>query len=379
MQNSVFMINRVLKQQIIDKWNSGKVLIVLGPRQVGKTTLLLELIANEENCLKIDGDDLETRQLFENISFTNLKRFISNHTTVFFDEAQRISNIGLIAKQIHDQLPNIRLLISGSSALEIANEINESLTGRKWEYQLFPISWQEYVEYIGYFEARKQLENRLIFGMYPEIITNDGNEAGLLKQLSGSYLYKDLLAYSGIRKPQLLDKLLFALALQLGSEVSYNELSRSLGVNRTTIEEYISLLEKAFVIFRLPPFSRNHRSEISSSRKIYFWDNGIRNAIIGDFKAVPSRTDVGSLWENFLISERLKLNSYRQWYGRQYFWRTYAQQEIDYIEEIDGQISAFEIKWNPKKKIKFSKTFTESYPDAILNKISRENFDDFLQ
>lgn len=373
------MIRRKLRKLLLDKWDSRKVIILLGPRQVGKTTLINQLCEEKGGCLILNGDDVELRQQFDNISFSNIKRFIGNSETIFIDEAQRIKNIGLIAKQIHDNLPQKRLILSGSSALEIANEINEPLTGRKWEYHLWPITWEEYVDEVGYFEASKKLETRLIFGMYPEIITNENSEIERLKQLSGSYLYKDLLSYSGVRKPELLDKLLFALALQLGSEVSYNELSNLLGVNRATIEEYISLLEKAFVIVKLPPLSRNHRTEISSSRKVFFWDNGIRNAIIGDFKPVVSRTDIGALWENFLVSERLKRNAYNQWYGREYFWRTYAQQEIDYIEEIDSQISAFEFKWNPKKKAKFPKTFTDSYPSAILGKVDRDNFDEFLR
>lgn len=222
---------------------------------MGKTTLISQLWEEKGGCLILNGDDIELRQQFDNISFSNIKWFIGNNETIFIDEAQRIKNIGLIAKQIHDNLPDKRLILSGSSALEIANEINEPLTGRKWEYHLWPIMWEEFVDEVGYFEASKKLETRLVFGMYPEIITNENAEIERLKQLSGSYLYKDLLSYSGVRKPELLDKLLFALALQLGSEVSYNELSKLLGVNRATIEEYISLLEKAFVILNCCPLA----------------------------------------------------------------------------------------------------------------------------
>jgi len=262
--------------------------------------------------------------------------------------------------------------------LDLSSSISEPLTGRKWEYQLFPISWAELVAYAGYLSAMQQLEIRLLYGMYPEVVTSLGEEEAILRQIAGSYLYKDLLNYQGIRKPEILSKLLVALALQVGSEVSYNELANHLRLDRATVEQYIGLLEQAFVVFRLPPFSRNVRNELSSSRKVYFYDNGIRNAIINNFNPLALRNDVGALWENFLISERMKLNHYNQIAGPTYFWRTHAQQEIDYIEEFGGKLHAFEFKWNPKAKSKFPKPFTDAYPDAETKVISRQNFEEFL-
>ena len=373
-------LNRVLKKNLLEKWNSGKVLIVIGPRQVGKTTLIRSLCEAEGNYLFINGDDSEDRLLLENAGENKLRNIIGNHTTIFFDEAQRISKIGIILKIIHDQIKGIRVVVSGSSALEITNEINEPLTGRKWEFNLYPFSWQELKNHFGFAQNTKNLPQYLIYGMYPEVIINANEAESTLKQISGSYLYKDLLQYQGIRKPEVLDKLLLALALQMGSEVNYNELSRTIGVDRATIEQYISLLEKAFVVFRLAPLSRNVRNEMNTSRKIYFYDNGIRNAIIGNFKSLEFRQDIGALWENFIISERIKSQSYKKWHGRNYFWRTYQQQEIDWIEEIDGAFSAFEFKWNIKKSNKnFPKTFIENYEVALKMNVTPENIDDFLE
>lgn len=372
------MIKRKLKESLELNWNTGKVLIVLGPRQVGKTTLLEELCQQEGEYLFLNGDDFTTQQLLENTGETRLRQIIGKYHTVFIDEAQRIPNIGLILKIIHDRMKSIRVVVSGSSALELSSSINEPLTGRKWEYHLYPISWGELTEHFGYLAAKQQFDIRLIYGMYPDVINNLGSEQEVLKQLATSYLYKDLLNYQGIRKPEILSKLLVALALQVGSEVSYNELSNLLRIDRSTVEQYISLLEQAFVIFRLNPFSRNIRKEISSSRKIYFYDNGIRNALIGDFSPLALRKDIGALWENFLISERVKANAYNKSDARSYFWRTHAQQEIDYIEEYNGQLYAYEFKWNPKAKAKFPSTFVEAYQPMEKKVISVDNYDDFL-
>ena len=372
------MIQRELEATLRKRWDSGKVLVVLGPRQVGKTTLLENLCREERGYLFLNGDDIDTRTLLENAGEVRLRQLIGTYRTVFFDEAQRIHNIGLTIKLIHDQIKNVRVVVSGSSALDLSSSISEPLTGRKWEYQLFPISWNELVGYAGYLSAMQQLETRLLYGMYPEVVTSLGEEEAILRQIAGSYLYKDLLNYQGIRKPEMLSKLLVALALQVGSEVSYNELANHLRMDRATVEQYIGLLEQAFVVFRLPPFSRNVRNELSSSRKVYFYDNGIRNAIVNNFNPLVLRTDVGALWENFLISERVKANHYRQRYGSPYFWRTHAQQEIDYIEDSGGTLHAFEFKWNPKAKARFPKTFLEAYPDTTTQVISRDNFEGFL-
>ena len=372
------MINRLLTPIIRNKLGKGKAIIVLGPRQVGKTTLLKEIAEKKGTYLFLNGDDPTVQQQLEGANTQTLKQIIGKHTLVFIDEAQRIKNIGLTLKLITDQLKNVQLLVSGSSALELASEVNEPLTGRKWEYQMYPISWQELYDYLGHLDAHSQLEQRLVYGMYPEVITRQGEEREVLQQLAGSYLYKDLLSLGGIRRPDMLDKLLRALALQLGNEVSYTELSNMLQVDKNTINNYVQLLEKAYVIFRLPPFSRNLRNEITSSRKIYFYDNGIRNALVANFNPLSLRQDAGELWENFLISERMKLLHYNSKWANTYFWRTHAQQEIDYIEERDGAIFAYEFKWSKTKKAKFPKTFIGAYPKAKLLMVTPANFEEFI-
>jgi len=374
------MINRLLFQLIDAKLFKGKTVIILGPRQVGKTTLVRALMERYEvPTLYLNADLPTVRESLREVGVEQLRIYLGNARLVVIYEAQRIKNIGLTLKIIHDMLPDIQVIATGSSAFELANEINEPLTGRKWEYRLFPISWRELINHTHFLEARGQLEARLIFGMYPDVLTNPGEERLILQELSSSYLFKDLLSYKGIRRPEVLEKLLRALALQVGTEVSYNELSRLVEIDKITVENYIRLLEQAFVVFRLQPLSRNLRNEINTSRKIYFYDNGIRNALIGNFNPLALRADTGALWENFLVSERMKANHYNQAYGNTYFWRTHAQQEIDYLEEYDGRLHAYEFKWNPKAKARFSKSFTSAYPDASTVVISRDNFEEFLK
>lgn len=371
------MIERTLFQTIIDKFQRGKAIVLLGPRQVGKTTLLKECL-KEKKFLFLNGDDPEIRDLLDKAGESKLKLIIGQHEWVFIDEAQRIEDIGLIAKMITDQFKQVQLVVSGSSALEINQSTQEPLTGRKFEYQLFPISWEEFENQMGYMEASAQLEERLIFGMYPDVINHRSEAREVLKQLTSSYLYQDVLALTGIKKPVLLDKLLKALALQLGSEVSYNELSGLLEIDKATVSKYIDLLEKTFIIFRLNSFSRNQRNEIKNNRKIYFYDNGIRNIIINNLNPLDLRTDKGALWENFLIAERLKMQSYHQVYANNYFWRTVQRQEIDFIEESNGKISAFEFKWNSRGKNKIPISFIQEY-GASGKVIDKENFRDFVR
>jgi predicted AAA+ superfamily ATPase len=371
------MINRTLYEKILKKFHKGKAIILLGPRQVGKTTLIEELLKKKE-FLFFSGDDPETRELLENAGVTKLKTIIGKHTIVFIDEAQRINNIGLTAKLITDQFKKVQLFLSGSSALEINNTMQESLTGRKFEHQLFPISWQEFEDHVGYVEANNQLEERLIYGMYPDVINNRPEAREVLKELTISYLYKDVLAVNGIKKPELLEKLLKALALQLGSEVSYNELSNLLEVDKATIAKYIELLEKTFIVFRLNSFSRNQRNEIKNNRKIYFHDNGVRNIIINNLNPLDLRTDKGALWENFLIAERIKTQSYHQVLTSNYFWRTVQKQEIDFIEDKNGTRSAFEFKWKSNDRKKIPRAFTEQ-SNAEGKIIDKENFRDFAR
>lgn len=370
------MIKRNLEEKIKNRFGTGKAILLIGPRQVGKTTLFNKLL-EEKEYLFLNGDDPTVRKLLSNPNLEQLKNIIGNHKIVFIDEAQRIDNIGLTLKLITDQLKTVQLLVSGSSAFELNNHTQESLTGRKWEYQLYPISWGEFESNVGYFKAEQQLELRIIYGMYPDVINNFGEEKEILKQLTDSYLYKDILSYGGIRKPEVLDKLLRALAFQIGSEVSYNELSQFLGIDKKTVATYIDLLCQAYVIFKLPSFSKNLRNEIKTNQKIYFYDTGVRNMIIGDLSHMDIRQDKGALWENFLLAERLKYNSYKSSLGKGYFWRTVQQQEIDYVEEEAGTVTGFEIKWNPKNKVKIPKSFAAAY-NAEVNVVNRENFREFL-
>lgn len=370
------MITRSIQSSITAKLGKGKAIIIVGPRQVGKTTLIKTILEKQEH-LFLDADDPTTRKLLTNPNTEQLKSIIGKNNIVFIDEAQRIENIGITLKIITDQFKDVQLLVSGSSAFELTNKINEPLTGRKWEYQLFPISWKEFEDDIGFVKATQQLEMRLIYGMYPDVINHTGESFEVLKELANSYLYKDILAFSTIRKPEILEKLLQALALQIGNEVSYNELSQLLGIDKNTVSNYIDVLEKAFVIFRLKSFSRNLRNEIKTNQKIYFYDTGIRNMIIGNFTTLELRQDKGALWENFLISERMKKNSYENSLARPYFWRTVQQQEVDYVEESSGKITGYEIKWNEKAKFKIPKLFNDTYNTETVM-LNRDNFRSFL-
>ncbi|MDI6803335.1 MAG: ATP-binding protein [Bacteroidota bacterium] len=373
------MIKRLLQKQITERLFKGKVIIILGPRQSGKTTLIQSVLnAQSLPSLLLNGDEPDVREMLSNTTSTKLKSIIGKHKIVFIDEAQRIPNIGITLKLFADNLKDVQVIATGSSAFELANKTNEPLTGRKYEYLLYPISFGEMVEHHGLIDEKRLIEHRLIFGCYPEIITKPGEEKELLKLLAGSYLYKDLLTLEYVKKPAMLEKILKALALQIGSEVSYHEISQIVNADNETVEKYIDLLEKAFVVFRLPAFNRNVRNEIKKGKKIYFFDNGIRNAIISNFSAPNMRSDIGALWENFLISERMKYLHYKGTDMSRYFWRTTMQQEIDYIEEMSGRLSAFEFKWNVKAKGKFPKTFTNAYPQSKTQVITSENFENFL-
>lgn len=374
---SLNMIKRELEEQINNRFGKGKAILLIGPRQAGKTTLFNKLLENKEH-LFLNGDDPTVRKLLTNPNIEQLTNIIGNYKVVFIDEAQRIENVGLTLKLITDQLKSVQLLVSGSSSFELNNQTQEPLTGRKWEYQLYPISWAEFENNVGYLKAQQQLELRVVYGMYPDVINNFGDEKEILKQLTDSYLYKDILSYGGIRKPEILEKLLRALAFQIGSEVSYNELAQLLGIDKKTVSNYVDLLCQAYVIFKLPSFSKNLRNEIKTNQKIYFYDTGVRNMIIGDLNPLEVRQDKGNLWENFLIAERLKQNAYTSSLAKAYFWRTVKQQEIDYVEEEAGTVTGFEIKWNPKSKFKIPKTFGETY-NTEVKVITNENFREFLK
>jgi predicted AAA+ superfamily ATPase len=370
------MINRILYNSLEKNVKKNKAIVLLGPRQVGKTTLIQEFL-KKKDCLFLSGDDPEVRVLLEDAGTSKLKAILGNYEWVFIDEAQRIKGIGLTAKLITDNFKKVQLFISGSSALEINDHTQEPLTGRKYEYQLFPISWEEFEKNVGYLEANSQLEERLIYGMYPDVINRRSEAAVILKQLTSSYLYKDILSITGIKKPDLLEKLLRALALQLGNEVSYNELSKLLEVDKATIAKYIDLLEKLFIIVKLNSFSRNQRNEIKHNRKIYFYDNGIRNMLINNLNPLDSRNDKGALWENFLITERLKVQHYHLLFTNNYFWRTVQKQEIDFVEERNGKLVAYEFKWKKKNSDKIPASFLEKY-NATGTIIDKDNFRDFV-
>lgn len=370
------MIKRLIQESIESVLFSRKAIIVLGPRQVGKTTLIKEILGSRE-YLFLNADDGTTRSLLAEPNSATIRRVIGKYRIVFIDEVQRLTEGGLTLKLITDEFPDVQLVVSGSSSLEIRQETNEPLTGRKWEFLLYPISWEEFENSVGFVEAEKQLEQRLLFGMYPDVINHFEKQGWVLQELTESYLYKDILAVANIRKPELLERLLQALALQVGSEVSYNELSQLLGVDKATVMTYLDLLEKAFIIFRLRSFSRNLRNEIKNNRKVYFWDNGIRNMLIANFNPLILRQDKGALWENFLIAERMKFLRYHQVIANRYFWRTIQQQEIDYLEEFNGVITAYEFKWKASGKLRAPASFTKAY-HADTQTITRENFRDFI-
>lgn len=377
MRKITAMIIRDLASNLKAKLHKGKVIGLIGPRQVGKTTLI-NYFLNKNEYLFLDGDDNTVVETLSKANTENLKSIIGNYKYVFIDEVQRITNIGLKLKIIVDQIKDVQVIVSGSSAFDIDNETQEPLTGRKFEFQMYPVSWNEFERNVGFMKAQQQLELRLLYGMYPDVINNFGNEYEILKNLVSSYLYKDILALAGIRKSNVLEKILQALALQVGSEVSYNEIAQLVGVDKNTVNNYIDLLEKSFVVFRLNSFSKNIRNEIKANKKIYFYDNGVRNMVIGNFNTLNLRQDKGALWENFLVSERMKLLSYSQSLAKPYFWRTTTQQEIDYVETNPDDVSAFEFKWTNSKKIKLPKSFIDAYQPSFLV-LDKDNFREFLK
>ena len=374
------MIERLLKKLIEKKIYRNKAIIVIGPRQVGKTTLLKMLVSEtKKKVVAWNCDEPDVRRRLTEPTSTELKAEIGDADLILIDEAQRIKNIGITLKLLIDNHPEKQVIATGSSAIEMSNFINEPLTGRKYEYVMYPFSCEELFNEFGEQEERRMLERRLIYGSYPEVVNNTGEERDTLTELVGSYLYKDIFSFQDVRKPEIIEQLLQALALQIGSEVSYNELGRLLGLNTATIQRYINLLEKSYVVFHLRSFSRNVRSELKKSRKIYFYDNGVRNALIGDYKPLELRNDTGALWENYIIAERLKHNAYNSFYGKSYFWRTQQQQEIDYIEEIDGVLHTYEFKWNNSKHPRLTDTFAKNYPNHTFTVVSPENYQSFVK
>lgn len=351
--------------------------MIFGTRQSGKSTLIENILKNKE-YLYLNGDDADVREILTNTTATKLKLVAGSKNIVFIDEAQRIPNIGLTLKLFTDQIKSVQIIATGSSAFELSSKVNEPLTGRKYEFLLYPLSFGELVQHHGLIQEKRLTEHRLIYGGYPEIVTKKGEENELLKLLANSYLYKDLLMLEQVKRPHILSKLLKALALQLGSEISYQEIAQTIGSDPKTVDKYIDLLEKTFVVFRLPALSRNVRNEIKKGKKVYFYDCGIRNAVINNFKSLNERTDVGVLWENYVISERIKFLLYQNMEAEHYFWRTTQRQEIDFIEEFEGKLHAFEFKWSKNSKARFSSTFSDNYPGSQYKVITPENLEEFL-
>ncbi len=368
------ILERRLAHQILPWLNRGKVIVITGARQVGKTTLLQELFSSKDNLIWLNADEANVRLRLENTSLNMLQGIIGNYKLLIIDEVQRIQNAGLLLKLIADNYKDVQVIATGSSALDISETIFEPLTGRHLLFHLYPFALAELYPKKSSFEVEQELPFHLVFGNYPDVCQQRADAAILLKNLANQYLYKDILTWKNIRKPELLDKLLKLLAYQMGSEVSYHELATKLNVKAETVESYITLLEKAFVVFRLRAYSTNARKELSKSNKVYFWDNGIRNAILDAFQPLELRNDIGALWENFMISERMKMNACVSNATQSFFWRNYNQSEVDYLEITEGNLSAFEFKWGTKKKNTINKAFTIAYPDAETEVVTPLNF-----
>lgn len=374
------ILARDLKKNI-EKWLfKGKILIIYGARQVGKTTLAKEILqtyGKEQDYY--DCELSSVRNILEQPEPVLLKRAFGNTKLIVLDEAQKIANTGITLKILHDHLPDLQIVVTGSSSFDLANEVNEPLTGRSLEFILYPISLHELSSVYKTHELQSYLENLLIYGSYPEITTSSYTEDSrrLLDDLTNKYLYKDILAFETIKNSKLLAKLLQLIAFQIGAEVSMHELAITLQISPKTVEKYLDLLEKAFVIFRLKAFSRNLRKEISKKDKIYFYDLGIRNSLIAQFNPLNLRHDVGALWENFCIVERLKYRSYNEIPGNIFYWRTHDKKEIDYIEENNGQINGYEFKWKPSK-YKKPQIFLDTYKNSSITVIDSTNFWQFL-
>ena len=377
-------IKRTLENTILSKMQDNKAIIIYGARQVGKSTMLKKLLSNNNDLLWLFGDQPQTQSLFSGadetayISSQKIKSIIGSKKIVVIDEAQMIENIGIKLKTFTDYLIGTKIIATGSSSFDLANKINEPLTGRKWEYQLLPLSFTEMSGAGSILEETENLETRLIYGYYPEVVLNPGQEKERLLEMVNSYLYKDVLIWENLHKAEKITKLLQALAFQLGSMVSYSEIAALAGLDRKTVEKYIDLLEKAFVIYRLTSYSKNLRNEIKKSVKIYFYDNSVRNALISAFNPLELRNDIGALWENFIMAELLKKDLSAKNFARRWFWRNKQKQEIDLIHEKDGVFTAYEIKWNEKKKTVCPLPFKTAYPEINFQVINKENFIDYL-
>lgn len=373
-------IERQIAKTIEADFYKGKIIVLLGARQVGKSTLIKMLPScNNNSTLWLDGENADVHLLLKNANSERLKLLAANNKVLVIDEAQKIENIGSILKLFADYCKDVQIIASGSSAFELRNSLNEPITGRKFEYKLFPLSFIEMQFHTNILQEIRHLPQRLIYGYYPEIVTQNNDTERLLRFLSDSYLYKDILLHKGIKKPEKLLELLKLLAWQIGSEVNYNELSNTLKIDNQTVESYIEMLEQVFVIYKLPAYHNNHRTELKKSKKIYFNDLGIRNALLNDFRQIEVRNDSGALFENFVINELRKQNEYKQVYANFYFWRNTEQREIDLIIEKNNELKSFEIKWNPSQKAVLTKSFINIYGQTDFTVIHRENYFEIIE
>lgn len=374
------MIERLQKRKIKDMLSKGKAIIIMGARQVGKSTLLAEMFGGRKDVMWMNGDDADVRELFSGMNSTRIRALLGGFSCLVIDEAQRIPDIGLQLKFVTDNVPDVQVVATGSSSFELGARVGESLTGRKRTFRMFPLTYGEMVAHTNLLEERRMLSHRMVYGYYPEVVTSPGDERMVLRELTDSYLYKDILMLDSISKPDKLIRLVQALAHQIGEQVSYNEVGQLVGLDPKTVERYVDVLEKCYIVFRVGSFSRNLRNELKMSRKIYFWDVGIRNAVIANFLQVENRADTGALWENFVISERMKRHYIHDDFVNTWFWRTQQQKEIDLIEEADGCLKAFEFKWNPAKaqRTKVPDSFARAYPDAVFTVVSPDDIDKFL-
>lgn len=373
------MIDRLLTSSILSDLPRRKVIVIYGARQVGKTTLASRLFPSGGRVLSLNCDNYDDALLLSRRTSTELRALLSSYEAVFIDEAQRVPSIGLTLKMIADLHLDIDVVATGSSSLDLADGVAESAAGRLIEHRLFPLSLAEMAAHTSERDERRMLAERMVYGLYPEVVTHPADARRTLTTLVDSVLYRDLLAYKGMKKPDVLVKLLRALALQIGSEVNYCELSNLVGIDRGTVEAYITLLEKCFVVFRLDSFSRNLRNEIKKGKKVYFYDNGVRNALLSNFAPLELRADTGALWENLMVSERVKRNAYAGNYAQLYFWRTHDQKEIDLVELCDGHIEAIEMKWSPRAKAALPRAFALAYPGTAFTLVTPDTFWPFVK
>ena len=375
------LVKRAIESQLENLLGKNKVLLVLGTRRVGKTFLINAIQKHYKNpIVLLNGEDFDVQELLKKRTAANYKRIVGSAKLLVLDEAQVIPEIGQILKFMIDSIPDLTILATGSSSFDLLNKAGEPLTGRQIPFNLYPLSQLELQETETYLETVQNLDERLVYGSYPELfqMKTYNEKSAYLQQLIQSYLLKDILAFEGIRQSDKIIRLLRLIAYQVGGEVSYNELATQLGMSKNTVENYLDLLSKVFIIYRLSAYSTNQRKEVSKSSKWYFFDNGIRNAIINDFRLLDLRNDIGPLWENYIISERVKKNSYLKENVQYHFWRNYNQQEIDLIEVKNGKISAFEFKYSPDKKVKVPAAFATAYPEASFERISRDNYLDWI-